>query len=48
MQMLVTLTTYVVTVLICYGVAYLLNADVTDIIAYVALAMAVDALMRVD
>jgi len=48
MQMLASLTTYVVVVLICYGVAYLLNADAIDIIAFVALAMGVDALTRVD
>jgi len=48
MQTVVSITTYVVVLMICYGVAYLLNADAIDIIAYVALAMAVDALVRVD
>jgi hypothetical protein len=48
MQMIVSLTTYIVMVLLCYGAAYLLNADTVDIIAFVALAMAVDSLTRVD
>jgi hypothetical protein len=48
MQMLVSLTTYAVAVLICYGVAYLLNLEVTNVVAFAALAMAVDALVRVD
>jgi small-conductance mechanosensitive channel len=48
MQMLVSLTTYVVAVLICYGVAYLLNTEITSVVAFAALAMAVDSLTRVD
>lgn len=48
MQTVVSITIYVVVILICYGVAYLLNADAIDIIAFVALAMGVDALVRVD
>ena len=48
MQTIVSLTTYALAILVCYGVAYLLNADATDIIAYLALAGAVDALVRVD
>jgi hypothetical protein len=48
MQMLASLITYVVVILICYGVAYLFNADVINIIAFVALALGVDALARVD
>ena len=46
--MLASLITYIIVVLICYGVAYLLNADATDIIAFAALAIAVDEMVRVD
>ena len=48
MQVLASVVTYAVVVLICYGVAYLLSADATDIIAIVALALGIDALVRVD
>lgn len=48
MQMLVSLTTYVVMALLCYGVAYLINVEPHEVIAYVALAIAVENLTRVD
>jgi hypothetical protein len=48
MQTIISMATYVVMVLLCYGAAYLLNADAVDIIAFVALALAVDSLTRVD
>lgn len=46
--MIVSLTTYIIGVLICYGVAYLLNVEIVDIIAFVALAIGVDNLTRID
>jgi hypothetical protein len=48
MQMLASLTTYAVVCLLCSGVAYLLNTEITNIVAFTALAMAVDSLTRVD
>ena len=48
MDTLFSLLTYIIMVMICYGVAYLLSADVADIIAYVALAIAIDQMVRVD
>ena len=48
MQMIVSLTTYIVMALVCYGVAYLINVDPHVVVAYAALAIAVDEMVRVD
>ena len=48
MQTIVTLTTYIIVAMLCYGVAYLLSVSPHIVIAYVALAIAVDEMVRVD
>jgi hypothetical protein len=48
MQMVVSLTTYIVMALVCYGVAYLINVEPHVVIAYAALGLAAENLTRVD
>lgn len=48
MQMLVSLTTLIIINMICYGVAYLINVEPHVVVAYAALAIAVDEMVRVD
>jgi hypothetical protein len=45
---LVTMITYVVLSLLCYGMAYLISVDPHVVVSYAALALTVDAQMRVD
>ena len=44
---IVSMTTYFVVALICYGIAYLFSVEPHAVVAYVALAAAVDAQVRV-
>jgi len=48
MQTLASLAVYTLACLVCYGVAYLLNLDLTSVVAYFALAIAVNSTLRVD
>ena len=48
MDTIVSLITYIVVVLLCYGVAYLINVDILYVVSFVALAIAVDTQVRVD
>ena len=45
---IVSIITYFFVVLICYGIAWLLNVHIVEVVAFVALAGAIDSLMRVD
>jgi len=45
---ILSIVTYLVIALVCYGVAYLINVEPHVVVAYAALALAVDALTRVD
>ena len=45
---ILSMFTYVVIALVCYGIAYLLNVEPHVVVSYAALALAVDALVRVD
>jgi hypothetical protein len=45
---IISIITYAVLALICYGVAYLINVEPHVVVSYAALALAVDALTRVD
>lgn len=45
---IVSIVIYLVIALVCYGVAYLINVEPHVVVSYAALALAVDALTRVD
>ena len=47
-ETIVSIVTYVVIALVCYGVAYLINVETHVVVSYAALALAVDTLTRVD
>lgn len=45
---IVSIITYFVVVLICYGIAWLLGLHIVEVVAFVALAGAVDSQVRLD